>query len=102
MRANAASRERSAVDRITSGAYTRQLEQRKGLTPFVLHDGPPYANGPVHTGHLLNKTIKDIINRTALLRGQRVVFLPGETPHRLPCGLGALAGTSSQRRRLDA
>jgi isoleucyl-tRNA synthetase len=43
----------------------------------VLHDGPPFASGPAHLGHLYNKVLKDVINRYKLLRGYRVHFLPG-------------------------
>ena len=41
--------------------YEKRLEKRQGNKPFVLHDGPPYANGKLHIGHALNKTLKDII-----------------------------------------
>lgn len=45
---------------------------------FVLHDGPPYANGKAHMGHLLNKTIKDIFNRYAMASSKRALYVPGE------------------------
>ncbi|KAJ7695476.1 tRNA synthetases class I-domain-containing protein [Mycena rosella] len=51
---------------------------------FVLHDGPPYANGNLHMGHALNKILKDIINRFHLLRGRRVQYIPGWDCHGLP------------------
>ncbi|KAJ7145346.1 tRNA synthetases class I-domain-containing protein [Mycena crocata] len=51
---------------------------------FVLHDGPPYANGDLHMGHALNKILKDIINRFQVLRGQRVKYIPGWDCHGLP------------------
>ena len=44
---------------------------------FVLHDGPPYANGDLHIGHALNKILKDIINRYMLLQGRKVQYVPG-------------------------
>jgi isoleucyl-tRNA synthetase len=44
---------------------------------FVLHDGPPYANGALHLGHALNKILKDIINRYQIMKGRRVLFLLG-------------------------
>ncbi len=40
--------------------YYKMIEKNKGKTPYVLHDGPPYANGEIHLGHALNKTLKDI------------------------------------------
>ncbi|KAJ7637112.1 isoleucyl-tRNA synthetase [Roridomyces roridus] len=51
---------------------------------FVLHDGPPYANGDLHMGHALNKILKDIINRFNLSRGRRVQYIPGWDCHGLP------------------
>jgi isoleucyl-tRNA synthetase len=51
---------------------------------FVLHDGPPYANGHIHIGHALNKILKDIIVKYKLLRGYRVDYVPGWDCHGLP------------------
>ncbi|KIK70190.1 hypothetical protein GYMLUDRAFT_34677 [Collybiopsis luxurians FD-317 M1] len=60
--------------------------QRQNVTgpEFVFHDGPPYANGDLHMGHALNKILKDIINRFALLRGRKVHYIPGWDCHGLP------------------
>ncbi|KAL2427281.1 Isoleucine-tRNA ligase [Exophiala dermatitidis] len=57
---------------------------------FVLHDGPPYANGELHVGHALNKIIKDIICRSRLAEGKRVDYVPGWDCHGLPIELKAL------------
>jgi isoleucyl-tRNA synthetase len=57
---------------------------------FVLHDGPPYANGALHIGHLLNKVLKDTFNRHRVLQGHRVSFVPGWDCHGLPIELKAL------------
>lgn len=57
---------------------------------FVLHDGPPYANGAVHAGHALNKILKDIIVRSRLGSGNRVQYQPGWDCHGLPIELKAL------------
>lgn len=57
---------------------------------FVLHDGPPYANGAVHAGHALNKILKDIIVRSQLSRGKLVRYQPGWDCHGLPIELKAL------------
>lgn len=57
---------------------------------FVLHDGPPYANGAVHVGHALNKILKDIIVRSNLGRGRHVEYRPGWDCHGLPIELKAL------------
>ena len=64
--------------------YEKMLENRKGAKPFVLHDGPPYANGDIHIGHALNKIIKDVIVRSHYMEGYRTPFIPGWDTHGLP------------------
>ncbi|MBI4469407.1 MAG: class I tRNA ligase family protein, partial [Acidobacteria bacterium] len=49
--------------------YHQILKAREGRTPFILHDGPPYANGNIHIGHALNKILKDLIVRYKTMRG---------------------------------
>lgn len=66
---------------------------------FTLHDGPPYANGALHVGHALNKILKDIINKHALLQGKRARFVPGWDCHGLPIELKVLQGMGSEERR---
>lgn len=66
---------------------------------FTLHDGPPYANGALHVGHALNKILKDIINKHALLQGKRARFVPGWDCHGLPIELKVLQGMSNEERR---
>ena len=56
--------------------YNRLKERNKGKTPFILHDGPPYANGDIHMGHALNKILKDIIVRYKNLRGFYSPYVP--------------------------
>ncbi|KAJ3517915.1 hypothetical protein NLJ89_g199 [Agrocybe chaxingu] len=63
--------------------YQWQWENAKGPL-FVLHDGPPYANGDLHIGHALNKVIKDIINRFHVTQGRKVHYVPGWDCHGLP------------------
>ena len=53
----------------------------KGRKKFILHDGPPYANGHLHIGHALNKILKDIINRFEQMRGKNAYFVPGWACH---------------------
>nr|WP_254216909.1 isoleucine--tRNA ligase [Synechococcus sp. CCY 9618] len=67
--------------------------------PFTLHDGPPYANGALHVGHALNKILKDIINKHALLQGRRARFVPGWDCHGLPIELKVLQGLGGEERR---
>ena len=59
-------------------------EASKGKDKFILHDGPPYANGPIHMGTAANKILKDIINRTMQMEGYDSEFIPGWDCHGLP------------------
>ncbi|EMD34769.1 hypothetical protein CERSUDRAFT_86196 [Gelatoporia subvermispora B] len=70
----------------TDMLYKGQARLREGDTRLlrILHDGPPYANGDIHMGHVLNKIVKDIWNRWHLLRGSRVIYIPGWDCHGLP------------------
>ncbi|TDH71990.1 hypothetical protein CCR75_002438 [Bremia lactucae] len=90
MRANAAVREPQLHARCVSAAYAAQAADT-ARPLFVLHDGPPFANGSLHMGHFLNKTLKDIINRYQVLRGRRVCYVPGWDCHGLPIEHKALA-----------
>lgn len=78
--------------------YERLSRDNPGDT-FVLHDGPPFANGPLHCGHALNKILKDFINKHALLRGRRAVFVPGWDTHGLPIELKVLQSIKSKERK---
>lgn len=80
--------------------YTWNTQQTQ-RTPFVLHDGPPYANGALHVGHVLNKVTKDIINRYQLVSGKTVDYVPGWDCHGLPIELKALE-TLSKKLKTDA
>lgn len=64
--------------------YQKMLEQNKGKTKFVLPDGPPYANAPLHIGHALNKSLKDIIIKYKNMQGFAAPFIPGWDCHGLP------------------
>src|SRR3954471_19568809 len=64
--------------------YGRIQEARKGQEKFVLHDGPPFANGDVHIGTALNKILKDIIIKYKTLRGFSAPYIPGWDCHGLP------------------
>lgn len=64
--------------------YEAMLAKRKDKPLFVLHDGPPYANGNIHIGHALNKILKDIVVRSRFLEGYQVPFIPGWDTHGLP------------------
>ncbi len=64
--------------------FKKLREQRKNSKPFILHDGPPYANGNLHIGHALNKIIKDVINRSQSMLGKNANYVPGWDCHGLP------------------
>ncbi|MBM3507406.1 MAG: isoleucine--tRNA ligase [Alphaproteobacteria bacterium] len=64
--------------------YKRLREQAKGRDKFILHDGPPYANGHIHIGHALNKVLKDVINRSQQMMGKDANYVPGWDCHGLP------------------
>jgi isoleucyl-tRNA synthetase len=67
--------------------YEKIKERRKGKPLWVLHDGPPYANGAIHIGHALNKILKDIINKYELMQGKDIDYVPGWDCHGLPIEL---------------
>ena len=64
--------------------YQRIRAARKGREVFVLHDGPPYANGHIHLGHALNKSLKDVIVKSKTMEGYDAPYLPGWDCHGLP------------------
>lgn len=64
--------------------YDEMLKKREGAEPFVLHDGPPYANGDIHVGHAMNKILKDVINKSKFMQGYQVPYIPGWDTHGLP------------------
>ncbi|MFZ4695876.1 MAG: class I tRNA ligase family protein, partial [Verrucomicrobiia bacterium] len=68
----------------TEGLYAQIQEARKGAPAFVLHDGPPFANGDVHVGTALNKILKDFIVKHRTMTGHRAPYVPGWDCHGLP------------------
>ncbi|QVV66852.1 isoleucine--tRNA ligase [Synechococcus sp. LA31] len=98
MRANAKVREPEIQAFWAELQLYERLSQQNSGESFTLHDGPPYANGALHVGHALNKILKDIINKTALLQGKRARFIPGWDCHGLPIELKVLQGLKSSER----
>ncbi len=84
MRANATKREPEIQQFWAEKSIYENLSQHNSGEIFVLHDGPPYANGTLHMGHALNKILKDIINKYQLLRGRKARYTPGWDCHGLP------------------
>ena len=85
MKANLAVREPEILARWAElGLYERLREQAKNREKFILHDGPPYANGHLHMGTALNKILKDVVNRSQQMLGKNAVYVPGWDCHGLP------------------
>ena len=99
MRANAVKREPELQEFWQENQIYQQLGQDNPGETFVLHDGPPYANGSLHMGHALNKILKDIINKYKLLRGYKVRYVPGWDCHGLPIELKVLQKMKSKERQ---
>ncbi|HEY9610824.1 isoleucine--tRNA ligase, partial [Allocoleopsis sp.] len=99
MRANAVKREPELQKFWEDHQIYEQLSQNNPGEIFILHDGPPYANGSLHLGHALNKILKDIINKYQLLRGRKVRYVPGWDCHGLPIELKVLQNMKSEERQ---
>ncbi|EKD07770.1 MAG: isoleucine--tRNA ligase [Limnospira sp. PMC 1291.21] len=98
MRANAVKREPELQKFWADNQiYDRLCENNPG-DRFIIHDGPPYANGQLHIGHALNKILKDIINRYQTLQGQKVRYVPGWDCHGLPIELKVLQQMKQSER----
>jgi isoleucyl-tRNA synthetase len=90
--------------RCTDELYSWQKNARStpDATTFTLHDGPPYANGPLHVGHALNKITKDVICRFELGQGKRISYIPGWDCHGLPIEIKALQAQKKDAASTDA
>ncbi|MBC1238294.1 isoleucine--tRNA ligase [Nostoc sp. 2RC] len=99
MRANAIKREPEIQKFWEENQIYHRLSQENPGELFILHDGPPYANGSLHIGHALNKILKDIINRYQLLKGRKVRYVPGWDCHGLPIELKVLQNMKSAERQ---
>jgi len=88
MKANLAAREPKMLEKWQSiNLFEKICEKNKDNPKFVFHDGPPYANGKIHTGHAVNKTLKDMVVKSKILGGFNSVFVPGWDCHGLPIEL---------------
>ncbi|NEP50095.1 MAG: class I tRNA ligase family protein, partial [Moorea sp. SIO3C2] len=99
MRANAIKREPQLQQFWAEQTIYERLSQTNPGEIFVLHDGPPYANGSLHMGHALNKVLKDIINKYQLLQGRKVRYVPGWDCHGLPIELKVLQAMKLEERQ---
>ncbi len=103
MKANLANREPELLkhwDKID--LYKKLREQGKGKPRFILHDGPPYANGDIHIGHAVNKILKDIIVKSKTLSGFDAPYVPGWDCHGLPIELNVEKKVGKVGKKVDA
>ncbi|HTL93226.1 MAG TPA: class I tRNA ligase family protein, partial [Steroidobacteraceae bacterium] len=103
MKADLAQREPAAVRRWEErGTYAKLREIARGRPRFVLHDGPPYANGAIHIGHCVNKILKDIVVKSRSLDGFDSPYIPGWDCHGLPIELQVEKKHGRPGGKLDA
>lgn len=101
MKADLPKREPATMDYwIKNQVYKKIIDQNQG-SPFILHDGPPYANGNFHVGHALNKILKDIIVKFNLLQGRRAHYVPGWDCHGLPIELAVVKKLANKKKGGD-
>ena len=81
--------------------YNRLLENAEGKPQFALHDGPPFSNGNIHMGHALNKILKDIINKSKIMEGYRVPFVPGWDNHGMPIESAIIKKNKLDRKKMS-
>ena len=81
--------------------YGRMLEKRRGAKPFILHDGPPYANGHIHIGHALNKILKDMVIKSRSMTGYYTPYVPGWDCHGLPIEQALLKEMKMGKRHIE-
>jgi isoleucyl-tRNA synthetase len=102
MKANLSTTEPTAIARWESiRLYERIQERRAGAPTCILHDGPPYANGDIHTGHALNKILKDFIVKSRTMAGFRSAYVPGWDCHGLPIELKVDRELGSKKQRMS-
>lgn len=82
--------------------YHKIQEARKDADVFVLHDGPAYTNGPIHLGHLVNKTLKDFVIKSQTMMGKRAPYVPGFDNHGLPIEQAVLKEFAAKKEKPDA
>ena len=81
--------------------YHKRLKKREGAKKFILHDGPPYANGKLHIGHALNKVLKDIILKYKTQQGFYTKYVPGWDTHGLPIEHAVIKETGLNRHEMS-
>jgi isoleucyl-tRNA synthetase len=103
MKADLANRERKQLERwAEQDIYALIRAASRGRPGFVLHDGPPYANGAIHLGHALNKILKDIVVKSKTVAGYDAPYVPGWDCHGLPIELAVEKKHGKPGQKLDA
>ncbi|HEU4612272.1 MAG TPA: class I tRNA ligase family protein, partial [Kofleriaceae bacterium] len=82
--------------------YQKIQDARAGAPLWVLHDGPPYSNGHIHYGHILNKILKDIVVKSRTMAGFRTPYVPGWDTHGLPIELAVERELGAKRQGMSA
>ncbi|MBR0325807.1 MAG: isoleucine--tRNA ligase, partial [Selenomonadales bacterium] len=85
----------------TNDIYNKRQQKAAGKKQFILHDGPPYANGKIHLGHVVNKVLKDMILKYKSLRGYQTPYVPGWDTHGMPIEHAAIKNLGLNRHELD-
>ncbi|MEC4677629.1 MAG: class I tRNA ligase family protein, partial [Nitrospirota bacterium] len=102
MRAQLARREVTQLENWESVRLYDEIQKRHAThPPYILHDGPPYANGHIHIGHALNKILKDIIIKSKSMSGFRAPYVPGWDCHGLPIEHQVLKKLGSKKREMS-
>jgi isoleucyl-tRNA synthetase len=81
--------------------YDQIRSKRKGSPVYLLHDGPPYANGPIHLGHALNKCLKDFIVKSKTMAGYDSPYVPGWDCHGLPIEIKVDESLGGKKLQMD-
>ena len=103
MKASLAAREPGMLEAWYQQGLYEKIQAASADRPlFVLHDGPPYANGDIHIGHAVNKVLKDIVVRSALMAGYRAPYVPGWDCHGLPIELQVEKKVGKVGQKVDA
>ena len=84
MKANLAKKEKELLEYWDKNQTYQKMQQKGSKKNYILHDGPPYANGHIHLGHTLNKVLKDIIVKYKTMKGHYAPYVPGWDCHGLP------------------
>ncbi len=102
MKANLSQREPELLKRWSKqDLYARLRKEKAGLPKFILHDGPPYANGHIHLGHTVNKVLKDIIVKSMQMSGMDAPYVPGWDCHGLPIEINVEKELGKKKREMD-